>query len=93
MASTPTYHHTSELPEPVRLSFSEKDQKRYLEAYNQAWNRYAHLEDHLGEPARREAAHRAAWEAVKWQRQRGQATWLQKPRLNKPTNLKGGKNK
>lgn len=59
------YDGRSELPDSVRESLPPGAQDIYVEAFNDAWDRYEDPEDRRGDASRDEAAHRVAWSAVK----------------------------
>lgn len=72
------YDSISELPTSVRDSLPKEAQKIYREAYNDAWDRYAHAEDRKGGASREETAHKVAWSAVKKSYEKKGERWVKK---------------
>jgi cation transport regulator len=59
------YRDISDLPERVKENLPKHAQEIYLEAFNNAWDRYAEPEERRGAASREETAHKVAWSAVK----------------------------
>jgi cation transport regulator len=66
------YDDNAELPESVRDHLPEHAQTIYREAFNHAWQQYAH------DPAHEEIAHRVAWSAVKRKYRKAGDRWVPK---------------
>jgi cation transport regulator len=65
------YARNQDLPESVRAHLPEHAQAIYREAFNHAWDEYAHAKDRRGDESREEVAHKVAWSAVKTKYERG----------------------
>ena len=65
------YARNQDLPESVRDHLPEHAQAIYREAFNHAWDEYAHAKDRRGDESREEVAHKVAWSAVKTKYERG----------------------
>jgi cation transport regulator len=65
------YKTITELPDTVRDHAPRHAQEIYKEAFNRAWDEYAHKSDRRGDESRDEAAHEVAWAAVKHSYRKG----------------------
>ena len=59
------YKNLKDLPESVQKNLPEHAQKIYLEAFNNAWEKYANPERPQRRSFKEETAHKVAWSAVK----------------------------
>ena len=64
------YASNAELPPSVHHHLPHEAQSVYREAFNHAWDTYAH------DPRREEIAHRVAWSAVKRGYRKSGDTWV-----------------
>jgi cation transport regulator len=66
------YDPIAELPRSVRDHLPEHAQTIYREAFNHAWQQYAH------DPAHEEIANRVSWSAVKRKYRKAGDEWVPK---------------
>lgn len=59
------YKNINELPDSVRNHLPVHAQEIYLDAFNNAWHRYADPKTRRGNENQEEVAHKVAWSAVK----------------------------
>jgi cation transport regulator len=72
------YAKRSELPAGVRNNLPPKAQNIFMEAFNNAWDRYEDPSDRRGDASREETAMRIAWAAVKRTYTKKDGEWVRK---------------
>jgi len=65
------YTANAALPDSVTRVLPKHAQDIYRQAFNHAWDQYAHASERRGEESREETAHKVAWAAVKHGYQKG----------------------
>lgn len=68
------YERNRDLPDSVRHSLPEHAQTIYRKAFNSAWEQYDRPEERRGKASREEVAHKVAWNAVKKEYEKNDAT-------------------
>jgi len=68
------YKSTSELPDKLKKHLPKAAQTIYMEAFNSAWKMYADPKKRRDHETREVTAHKVAWNAVKKQYRKDEAT-------------------
>ncbi len=74
------YSDVGDLPASVKDHLPKHAQKLYMEAYNNAWDRYKDSSKRRGNSSHEETARRVAWTAVKkqYQKEESSGRWKRK---------------